>query len=476
MDLEKHWLGSFLLTVLAVLFTVMYCSLLFNKNVWTDEAYTIELIRENNFWGIIKNTANDVHPPFYYLLVKVFAMALGDKFYIYKMVSVIPMVLTMALAFIYVKPWWGVKTALLFLILLPAIPCVMEYAVQIRMYSWAMFFVTWAGICAYGMCRQASEASSVYGSGIWIQLAAASLLGCYTHTYAMLSSVCIYILLCIYALCHIREEQGRRLFKKSILSGSIVAVCYLPWLIVLIKQTASRVGNYWIEPITGKVVLQYFSFLFSSRVPYSTEMYLVLCVLAVALCIQRCIRKEKEGLGALMMLAVPVMTAGIGIAVSIAVTPFFIARYLLPCMGLLALFFAIAFQKKRNLAQLFIGIFGILMLANSYQLNYEAEYHSAHTEELLEFIKENMGENDYIVYNFEEYGFIYRIYFDDRIMFLSDMDFTKDFENIWYFDSCITPWLQNQVLVDNGLEKEFVMHTGIEQNDFQLYRIYHAGR
>jgi len=103
------------------------------------------------------------------------------------------------------------------------------------------------------------------------------------------------------------------------------------------------------------------------------------------------------------------------------------------------------------------------------------EYESTHTEELLNYLDDNMGENDYIVYNYEAYGFIYEIYFDEeRTVFLNDMDFSQDFEQIWFFDSALTPWLSQQVLDENGLKKEFVARMGIEQNDFALYRIYHA--
>lgn len=174
-----------------------------------------------------------------------------------------------------------------------------------------------------------------------------------------------------------------------------------------------------------------------------------------------------------MLLAVPVMTAVIGIAVSLLVTPFFIARYLLPCMGLLALFLALAFREKSGKVQILLAVFGVLMVFNSYQKNYEEEYHSTHTDELLAYMEEHLGQEDLIVYNFEIYGFIYNIYFPDRVTFLGDVDFAGDFGTIWYFDSCVSPWLDTQLLEQNGLEKEYVMRSGIEQNEFQLYRISH---
>lgn len=465
--------GKSCLIVLILIFTGLYVSLIFNRNIWTDEAYTMELVRENNFWGIVKNTAKDVHPPLYYLIVKCFVLVFGDAFYVYKAVSVIPMTLTMLLAVTHIRPWWGGRAAVLFLVMVNAIPCVPEYAVQMRMYSWALFFVTWAGLGAYGMCVADDRRSR---RNCCIQLTAACILGCYTHTYAMLSCVCIYVLLCACALLRCRKSREWALLKASLASGSIVAVCYLPWLVVLLRQTLSRIENYWIEPVTWDVVRGYPAFLFESRLPGSVVLYLVLCGAAVAACIMQCRVADdgrKDGLAALLMLAVPLMTAGIGIAVSVLVTPFFIARYLLPCMGLLALFFALAFQGRHGGVQVLLGVFGLFMALESYQTNYGMEYHSTHTEELLAYMEEHLEPDDLIAYNYEIYGFIYNIYFEDRVTFLSDVDFAGDFGSVWYFDSCVTPWLDAQILEQNGLEKEFVMTTGIEQNEFQLYQIRH---
>ena len=138
--------------MLILLFTAMYISLIFNRNIWTDEAYTIELVRENSFPGIIRNTAVDVHPPLYYLIVKCFVILLGDAFWVYKAVSIVPMVLTMVLVCLYGMLWRSEEgTTVLAIVMLNAVPCVLEYAVQIRMYSWALFFVTWAGLGAYAM-------------------------------------------------------------------------------------------------------------------------------------------------------------------------------------------------------------------------------------------------------------------------------------------------------------------------------------
>lgn len=446
---------------LIALFAVMYISLIFNKSIWIDEAYTMEMVRENDFLGIIKTTAKDVHPPLYYLMAECFTAVLGDTFWVYKLLSIIPMVLTMLFAFSHIKPWWGERAAVLFIIMINAIPCVLEYVVQMRMYSWAMFFVTWAGLSAYGMYKDEDI------KRFCIQLAASSIFACYTHNYAMISCVCIYIIMGMPVFLKCKKSGKWLLLKSWFISGAAVAALYLPWLFVLIKQTSDRIENYWIEPVTMGVIPEYFEFLFSSELPYSTAMYLILCAAAVATCI---IKRESSGL---LALAVPVMTAAIGITVSILVSPFFVGRYLIPCAGLLALFIALAFCEKPGAFQVALAVFGILMTLVSYKKNYMLEYKSTHVEELLSYMEENLAPDDLIAYNYEGFGFVYEIYFYDRVKFLRDVDFSGDFGSIWYFDSCVTPWLDGQLLEQNGLEKEFIMTTGIEHNEFQLYQIRH---
>lgn len=167
---------------------MLYCSLILNQNIWTDEAFTIELTRQNGLLEIIRQTAIDVHPPLYYLIVKIFISLFGSSFQVYKLVSILPMLLTMLLSMTHIRPWFGAARAVLFLIFLNAIPCVMEYSVQIRMYSWCIFFITLAGLSAYG----------VYTQGTFRQyciLTLAALCACYTHNFAMISAVFLYILL-----------------------------------------------------------------------------------------------------------------------------------------------------------------------------------------------------------------------------------------------------------------------------------------
>jgi hypothetical protein len=250
---------------------------------------------------------------------------------------------------------------------------------------------------------------------------------------------------------------------------------YLPWLFVLYKQTASRVDNYWISPITFDTVLGYPNDIFGSRIPYSTEMFIILCMLAVVINIVKILNQRcKTGLFSLLLMIIPILTAITGIVVSIIITPFFIARYIIPCMGILALFFALSYSNESNSTYGILCLFLIIMFGNSYYSNYVDEYKSTHTQELLDYMNSNLGENDIIIYNYETFGFIYECYFSgDSLAYLDNFDFNSDYNTIWFFDSCNDAGVSNEMLEEYNLTEEYIASLGIEQNDFILYKISH---
>ena len=372
--------------MIAVL-SISYITLIFNVNIWTDEAYTIQLVGQNSIKEIIAKTADDVHPPLYYLIAKIFTSLFGGSIQVYKIVSVIPMVFTMILSYVWVRPWFGTRTAVFHVLFLNAIPCVMEYIVQIRMYSWTIFFITLCGLAAYGVWRsegsngQNGSKKGVRGRRYWVWLLIGAMAACYTHNFAMISAFFIYVLLGIAFGLKRKKIPG-----EWFASGGLIGVGYLPWLLVLLQQTTTRVGNYWIEEITAETVLGYPKDVFGSDIPYTTLMFLILCVLGTGLMLYRYRTERGKSIYVFSLLAIPLLTAAVGVLISVLVTPFFIARYLLPCMGLLALALAIPFAEIRKMSRLFLGLFLLCMIINSYHANYELEYRNSHTEELLAYM------------------------------------------------------------------------------------------
>ena len=77
-------------------FSLLYISLIFNQNIWTDEAFTLQLVK-GNLKEIVQGTANDVHPPLYYFYSKLFYDITNGSLWVQKFITIIPQVLTYVL-------------------------------------------------------------------------------------------------------------------------------------------------------------------------------------------------------------------------------------------------------------------------------------------------------------------------------------------------------------------------------------------
>ena len=71
--------------ILAFLGAGIYISLIFNQNVWLDEAFTASLIR-TDLKGVLERSMNDTLPPLYNILLKLVTDLLGYTIPVMKLV------------------------------------------------------------------------------------------------------------------------------------------------------------------------------------------------------------------------------------------------------------------------------------------------------------------------------------------------------------------------------------------------------
>lgn len=457
---EKQKKG--ILAITALFFFLIYVSLCFNDNVWTDEAFTIDLLKLD-FRGILHGTASDVHPPLYYLIAKCFVLVFGDSLLSLKMISIIPMLLCMTWGAAIVWKRFDFHTALLFSVLLGAIPCTMEYAVQIRMYSWAIFFITFMGLWAY---EAYLEQSWRYFAGIVLTSAAAA----YTHYFAFVSAILIYGFLFLALAC--QKRRGLLKWLASVLASLLLFVPWMPYMKIQVRGVSK---SYWIKEITGETIREFLPFLFDMDIPFSTAIWAALLILGMLLAVRMIVKRETaKGVYALLLLAVPIFTAVTGVVASSLIRPIFIVRYLLPCMGLTALFLAITLSRyacrEIYLAML---LFFLCAVGVDYKESIYQEYQWTLTAQTEAFLESHVGEKDIIAYNYESYKLIYDYYWDDTEKILwTDVDLEdNEYETIWLLDTIYWPTPTDEYLAGFGWEKTFMGNYGIEHNNFKIYEI-----
>lgn len=341
--------------------TLLYATLLGGKYIWTDEAYSLNLIK-HSYPEICATTAADVHPPLYYILLKFCIQPFGYSLIAAKLFSIMPYILILMIGGIELKKIFNAKIAIAFMILFLLFPFSLLYAVEIRMYSLAALFVFINGIYAY----QYYEKNSKPDYWIWI---VSGVCASYTHYFAMVSVGTIYLLLLI-AICF----KKKALLKHWFIAVLMTFILYLPWLGCFIKQLIYKVNNdYWISEIHFWTIREYAKTMFSADGLKRFEVF-AWCSYLLAFISVILSRNKKLIVLSICALFVPAGTIFIGVTVSLIVRPIFIIRYVIPAVPLLIVFMAIGLcQIKFHVLAVFLWIIAFTGGISHYRTNLKLE-------------------------------------------------------------------------------------------------------
>ncbi len=94
LDICKRWMPVILISA----FVMVSLSTIGSYSLWHDEGYTA-VLTEGSFQDIISRTAKDVHPPLYYLILKVWSLIFGDSIISLRLFSLTTMTLAIFIAY-----------------------------------------------------------------------------------------------------------------------------------------------------------------------------------------------------------------------------------------------------------------------------------------------------------------------------------------------------------------------------------------
>lgn len=357
----------FLISMGMMAICVYFC---FGSDIWYDELFTMGLAGQS-CGDLISMTARDVHPPLYYLIVKLFLTGTesGDYFHrvtIARLLSCLPFFICILFSMCKIRKHFGMLTAGLFSFLLLAMPQMADYAVEIRMYGWALLFITVGAVTAYELMRE-NRASG------WVLLTLCALCACYTHYFACVAACMIYLVLLISICC---AKKLKQMMKPYLFSAFACVAGFLPWLLAVVAEQAGRVKeNYWIQPVSLRTLGGCVKFIFmpdfaDEKVSTAAAViFFALYALTVAGSFFLFWKKRKTGeskeerdgrylfaYGGILALAGVVL---FGMTVSVLLKPVFVYRYMLPAMGVFWLSFAIlvGLEKKKKAAVIPVLLF-----------------------------------------------------------------------------------------------------------------------
>lgn len=219
---------------------------------WYDEAFTWILVHQP-LANLLHATANDVHPPLYYLIVSITTRLipgeLGTRAWSVLCQAAMLLILWRLLDRLKIEP----RLRLPILALVALLPVELLYATEGRMYAQFQLLVV-LQILAVLERR-------------WLLLGIATTLALYTHNYAVFYSLVIglaAILIEFKTTCyHVLPSRYIQMgyesmgyphsrFRWIVLSLGIPILLWLPWVIygVIPQAMLAASGHHWIQPIT----------------------------------------------------------------------------------------------------------------------------------------------------------------------------------------------------------------------------------
>lgn len=473
-DWKSSKVQNLILFAMILCFGIAYISLCFNYNLGVDEAYSVRTFNKP-FLELIERTAKDTHPPLYYFIARAGYVLFGNEIPFFKFIPVAFGILTMLLAVIYIRPRMGFFCAFFYILFLFGIPYLTEYIIQIRMYAQVLFFVTWSALAAVEVYENMTKKN-------YMILFIAALCACYTHNYGLLAAFIIYMILGVFLW-----QKDKKQMKYWFISGVLITLCFLPWMFILIHQMNNMPGHFCCEPITGKLLLEIMTEIFACAVPYTAYMFWVLILITVIIGVfytrplfckkegkleEETVKEAHNAMIALCMLSVFILIFLLGIVLSIALLPLLAPRYMVSVLGVLSIAFAYTASRLTNYGKVVCVVLVLSLGIQGYVTNYGMEYLLHNSNATVSYMKENLTNQDVILYNESGYRWIYECYYDeDQLIFLDDFDFSSDFHEAYFFDSCCEPWISKDKLAENGLTEEYIGKFGMEFNDFYIYKI-----
>ncbi len=223
--------------------------------LWHDEAFSALLIKYN-FKEMMYRIGLDVHPPFYYIILRGWNFLFGNSLFFLRALSVFFGALAILAVYLFVKEAFNNRKFALFSSILFAFSSFqIQYAMEARMYPLGVFLVI---ASSYFLLRALKSKNWKY----WLCYVFFAVCGIYTHYYIFFSLLAqgIFLLYWIFRKSKFKFSAwlSNKDMKFALISYLLIVLSYIPWLNVFFRQIGQVEKNYWIPKINIWTILASF--------------------------------------------------------------------------------------------------------------------------------------------------------------------------------------------------------------------------
>lgn len=370
----------------------------FHTNIWFDEAYSVS-IANHSFVEIWQISSHDVHPILYYWILHILNLIFGANLIVYRLFSVLCIILLGVLGYTHIRKDFGNRVGMIFSYLSFFLPAVCIYAVELRMYSLAMYLAAILGIYAYRIVTKEFSKKN------WIIFAISSLCLAYTHYYGLMAAGIINVVVFVYILA--KKKDDKRYIRSFIIQAVIEIILYLPWIGPFLYRSLQGGGGFWITVKFPDTLMDLLNFQYCGDLgnPFGKKsliglfLAVLLYVYIVVLGIRNKNTDRKFKMNPAIAATLVYIAVIIGAWVISAAVPILYSRYLLVITGLLIFVLSYYLAKEKHVAITVI----VLALLTGMSIYNEAklikENYAENNLDGINYIKENIQDGDIIIYN-----------------------------------------------------------------------------
>jgi uncharacterized membrane protein len=246
---ENKLLMFFLIFVLA---TVFYSFNIGFSDLWSDEIYTKSML-DGSLRDFYAKFNNDLHPPLYYLGLRLFTTLFGLNPLSLRLFSVLGVLSTLLLGYFAGQRVFGKQGALYFCLMLISIPMLAAYSHQARMYTWAAFSVTGVFIYSYLFMTTGKNRDLAL-------LFVFTLMAMYMHYYSMAAAFVANMFVFLYLVLTKNKKWFPHLFSLV-----LATLLFLPWLFMFFVQVKRVQHAFWAPEVSLDGILSCFTIPFTEQ-------------------------------------------------------------------------------------------------------------------------------------------------------------------------------------------------------------------
>ena len=359
-----------------------------SKDIWYDETFSLGLAR-HSIKDLIILTAKDVHPPLYYLILKIAMIIFPGSATAAKIISVLPIILIMVISNKFFSKEFSYKSSILFNLLFLSAYSTFEYSIEIRMYTWCMLFCMLCCIFSYYILTK----NNIQSYLLYVLFAEC---GAYCQYWTAFGLALNFVLISI--LCLIRNKKN---IKKILITAAIGIILFLPWAKVVVSQLTDVAGEYWISPITIKNVFEYMLY----ELPMTGILKIISIILVIYLLINTIKGIKNKNINSdfeLVCFITPFMLIACATIISVLFKPVFQAKYALPLSYFVLFYIVISINKiqiKNKYALIITGACLLCIVFNSSNIFLSERITGRYNKDFNKMMEDNLTENTIFVFD-----------------------------------------------------------------------------